>query len=206
MKVYSQIICLWLVLLLISACAPAVTPRQATPPAATEPASNGNFHPLDTRTGIGEIDTVLAAIEARDLEELRSLIRYTIAPCTFADGLGGPPKCRAAETEGTELEVLPFMGGEGTFLRRDESIEWGGVDVTALYAIYRVSEDVNVEEYSPPGEYAIVFIGFENRPAASVRVGDGGIVRIDYIFDPSPASLNAILEREASEVILAPKE
>jgi hypothetical protein len=35
-------------------------------------------------------------------------------------------------------------------------------------------------------------------------VGDGGIVRVDHLFDTSPEALNSILEREAADVILAP--
>ena len=39
----------------------------------------------------------------------------------------------------------------------------------------------------------------------SLRVEDHGIVRVDNLFDGSPEVLDAMVEREASEVILAPK-
>ena len=70
--------------------------------------------------------------------------------------------------------------------------------------IYRVSAAVQSEQYYPVGEVAIIFVAPENRPAVSLRVSEGGIVRVDHIFETSPESLEAILEREASEVILAP--
>lgn len=204
MRLYRQLTLPLLLGVLIAACAPTAVPTQEPAVHETQSTLLAELHPLDTRTGIEEIDTVLDAIAHADVQRQRELINFTTAPCTFADGLGGPPKCRQAETEGTKVEVLSFLGGEGTFLRRDESVEWGGVDAMALYAIYRVSENVNEEEYYPAGEYAIMFIAALNRPAISVRVSDGGIVRIDHIFDTAPEALNAIIEREAAEVILAP--
>jgi hypothetical protein len=163
-----------------------------------------NIHPLDTRTGIEDVDNVLDAIADANIQGQRDLINFITASCTLAEGLGGPPKCRESEKEGTEVEVLPFLGGEGIFLRRDESVEWGGVEAVAIYSIYRVSENVRAEEYYPAGEYAIMFSAPANRPLVSVRVGDGGIVRVDHLFDTSPEALNSILEREAADVILAP--
>lgn len=204
MKAYSRFVCLLIVLFLISSCAPVATPTQEATTPEPQPASVLDFHPLDTRTGIEEIDVVLDAIANADIKKQRALINYTTAPCTFAEGLGGPPKCREAETEGTEVKVLPFLGPEGSYLREDESIEWGGVQATAIYAIYRVSENVKVEQYNPAGEYAIIFVRSAHWPAVSVRVHDGGIARVDYLFDASPEALNAIIEREVSEVILAP--
>ena len=206
MKVYSKIFWLYLILLVISACSPVPTATPAAPLPSTQAASTGDFYPLDTRTGIGAIDTVLDAIAFSDLQKQRALINFLTAPCTFADGLGGPPKCRQAETEGTEVEVLPFIGGEGTFLRRDESVEWGGIDALGLYAIYRVSEGTPVEEYYPAGDYAIIFAAPDNRPAPVVRVNDGGIVRVDFLFDTSLEALNAMIARESAEIILTPRE
>jgi len=163
------------------------------------------YYPLDTRTGIPEVDSTLSAIESRDLQNLRALINYTVAPCTTADGLGGPPKCREGEINGTQVEALPFIGGEGSFIRKDEIGNWPGINANAVYAIYRVSENSQIEQYYPSGEYAILLSTPENQPAISIRIGNDGIVRIDYIFDPSPESLIMIMEQDSAEVILAPK-
>jgi len=102
------------------------------------------------------------------------------------------------------MEVLPFTGGEGSFIHNDEIGNWPGIEVSGLYAIYRVSADVRSEEYYPAGEVAIIFVAPENRPAVSLRLSEGGIVRVDHIFDTSPQSLEDIFQREASELILAP--
>jgi hypothetical protein len=133
------------------------------------------------------------------------VIQFTEAKCTHAEGLGGPPKCREGEAEGTPMEVLPFLGSEGSYLRREEIGNWQGIDVSALYAVYEVSSDVLAEEYFPAGEYVLVLIGTENGFPVALRVIDGRIVRVDDLFEPIPETLDALIQREASNVILAPK-
>ena len=203
MRLGTQRIGLLILGFLISACLPMPIPTQATTPELGMPFAQ-KYHPLDTRVGIEEIDNVINAVASNDLGRLRSLVNFTTAKCTLLEGLGGPPKCRNGEAEGTPVEVLPFLGSEGSFIRKDEIKIWQGIEVSGLYAIYRVSGDVQSEEYYPAGEVAIIFVAPENRPAVSLRLGEGGIVRVDHIFDTSPESLEAILQREASELILAP--
>lgn len=164
-----------------------------------------DYHPLDTRTEIRDVDSVLAAVASGNPRELYALINYTVAPCTMAEGLGGPPKCAEGEEDGTLLEVLPILGSEGGFIRRSEIGNWQGVDVTGLYAVYRVSAGALNEEYYPPGEYIVFFVPRENEPAVALRIARGGIVRVDYLFDVFPESLSTLIERDTSEVILAPK-
>jgi hypothetical protein len=102
------------------------------------------------------------------------------------------------------MEVLPFLGSEGSYLRRSEIDSWQGIDVSGLYAVYEVSTDLVVEEYFPVGQYAIVFAGGGIEPGTILRIADGQIVRIDSLYDASPEALNALLAREASRIILAP--
>ena len=64
---------------------------------------------------------------------------------------------------------------------------------------------ISSEQYYPIGKYVVLFVSGENQPAAALRIGERGIVRVDTIFDSSPESLRAMVEREASTVILAPK-
>ena len=172
---------------------------------ACSPASQVEDYPLDTRTGIPAVDNVLAAVESGDPEELYPLINFTTAPCTTADGLGGPPQCRDGEPEGTQLEVLPFIESHGGFYRRNEMDNRLVIDVSALYAVYRVSEMALNEPYYPPGEYIVFFVPRRNKPALDLRIADGGIVRVNYHFDMSPESLQRLIVRDTSEVILAPK-
>ena len=178
----------------------ACLPSNSSPPVVAQEKT-----PLTTRTGIPAIDKVLAAIETDDPQELSSMISYTMAPCTTAEGLGGPPKCRDGEPEGTMLEVLPFLGSEGSFIRKGEINTWNGVSGRSLYAIYRVSENAPAEEYYPSGEYAILLVSSDAKTAVSLRIGNDGIIRVDELFDGSPDALDAIMQRDASEVIFGPK-
>jgi hypothetical protein len=203
MRLFTHKICLLITVFSISGCLPLSTPTQAIAP-ELEPTPAQKYHPLETRVGIEEIDHVLSAVASGDLQMLRSLVKFTTGKCTLGEGLGGPPKCREGEVEGTLVEVLPFLSSEGSFIRRDEIENWQGIEVSGLYAIYRVSAAVTYEEYYPAGEVAIIFVAPENRPAVSLRIGDGGIVRVDELFDASSQSLEAVLQREASELILAP--
>ena len=185
------------VVLILGACSPATSTAQ--------PAGQVENYPLDTRTGIPAVDNVLAAVESGNPEELYALINFTTAPCTTADGLGGPPKCREGEPEGTQLEVLPVIDSHGGFYRRNEMDNRLVIDVSALYAVYHVSETALNEAYYPPGEYIVFFVPRQNEPALDLRITGGGIVRIDYHFDMSPESLQTLIVRDTSEVILAPK-
>jgi hypothetical protein len=202
-KRYTSKIFMVVALFLIPTCLPLSTPTQPTTPGPPSTPSQDD-HPLETRVGIGEVDRVIEAVASGELQLLHSLVNFTTAKCTLLDGLGGPPKCREGEAEGTPVEVLPVLSSEGSFIRKDEIENWQGIEATGLYAIYRVSADVRSEEYYPAGEIAIIFSGPKNRPASSLRLIEGRIVRVDQIFDTSPVSLEANLQREASELILAP--
>lgn len=183
--------------LILSGCSPAT--------ATAQPAGPSEYYPIDTQTGIPDVDNVLAAVASGNPQELYALINFTTAPCTNTEGLGGPPKCTEGEPEGTQLEVLPFIGSEGGFIRQNEIGRWQGVDAQALYGVYRVSGTALNEAYYPPGEYLIFFVPRENEPAVALRVADGGIVRVDYHFNVFPESLQSVIVRDTSEVILGPK-
>jgi hypothetical protein len=183
----------------ISACSPVVPTAQESTSQAKPTAT---VHPLTIRTGIAEIDRVLEA--SGDVQQLRSLVQFTSTKCTRLDGLGGPPKCRSGEGEGALVDVLPFLGPEGSFLRKDELRNWQGFEAAGIFAIYEVSPDAFSDENYPSGQYAILFVGQEKQPAVSLRVRDGKIVRVDYVFDDSRESLLSTLQREAARLILAP--
>jgi len=187
-----------LLIFLSPACSPVASP-------AAQPTRVGGSSPLTTRTNNEEIDNILDVVASGDQQQLQSLIQFTDAVCTRLDGLGGPPKCREGEAEGTPVEVLPFLSSEGSFLRSDEIEKWPGLNVSSVYAIFAVSPDVVAEQYFPVGEYVIVLLGSGNEPPVALRTAEGRIVRVDYLLDPAPESLDALLQREASNLILAPK-
>lgn len=196
MKWYIQFFAGMMLLMGTVACSPKMPANQEST------STSQSTHPLTARTGIKEIDRILDA--GSDVQKLRSLIEFTSAKCTKQDGLGGPPKCLSGEGEGTPVEVLPFLGPEGSFLRKADIEHWPGFETSGIYAIYEVSSKAFSDENYPAGRYAILFLGKENQPAISLRVKDGRIVRVDYVFDDSPESLEATLQRESARLILAP--
>ena len=204
MKPILRMIFVTLFLAAITACSPAAPITQV--PAPTEQESSGSVHLMTTKTGIASVDQILAALASGEPQALRDLVEFTDAVCTQQDGLGGPPKCRAGEAEGSPVEVLAFLDSEGYFLRRDEIGNWAGIQAAGLYAVYEVNAAaMTAEQYYPIGNYVILLVNGENQPGVAVRVGESGIVRVDAIFDPSPANLDAMIEREALNVLLPPK-
>lgn len=224
MKAKTILIHLLVSFVVLSACAPAATAEPVAPPAAPmasqepketensiaptatstvteEPKSPGSY-PLSTRTGIADVDEVLAAVESGDAQALRDLIRFTTVGCTNAEGLGGPPKCRAGEAEGTPVHVLPFLGSEGSFLHQAELASFQPMNVLGIYAVYSVSDSAYAEEAYPAGEHAVMFTTADDQIAIVLQIRKG-IVRIDTLF--SPTSRDTVIQRDASEMVLAPK-
>lgn len=205
MKLCVPIVLLIMLILAVTACTPATPATKAEPP-TQQVAPTELYHPLTSQTGIQTIDQVLQTVAGGNPEALRALIEFTNAVCTQQDGLGGPPKCREGEAEGTPVEVLAFLGSEGGHLRKDEIENWSGITATGVYAVYEVNAAViSSEEYYPAGKYVILFVDEENKAGTALRIGERGIVRIDDIIDSSSQNLSAMMEREASTVLLAPK-
>jgi hypothetical protein len=194
---------LFLLVLVIYACSP-VTPADQETEVAPQPTTVQGSYPLTTRTGNDEIDHILAAVESGEIQLLRSLIKFTTTECVQPQGLGGPPICREGEAEGTSVEVLPFLGPEGSFFRKDEIGNWPGIEASGLYVIYQVSPTAYSDENYPAGEYAIIFTVQKDASAVALQMSDGKIVRVDYIFDTSPEVLNAVVQRDAGKLILEP--
>lgn len=211
-------------LLILSACAPAASAEPALPtavsaatekpnapvpsaapaevPTATSEPKNPEYYPLSTRTGIADVDEVIAAVESGDVQSLRGLIRLTEIGCTTADGMGGPPKCAAGEAEGTLVHVLPLLGPEGSFMREAELSNFLPIEMTGIFAVYSVSASAYSEQAYPAGEYAAMFTTIEDQIFVVFHIRQG-IVRMDTVF--SPTSRDMVMERDSSELILAPK-
>ena len=151
---------------------------------ACAPSSDGT---TQAPTGSQDLDHVIEVVLSGDADEIRTLIHFTPAKCTNAEGLGGPPKCEGSEAEGTTVEVLPLLGPEGGFVRKENIESWEVPQVSELFAVYETSDAVYTEENYPKGIYAIVFIE-ENEAQLSytLQVTDGKIVRVDLGFEFPP--------------------
>jgi hypothetical protein len=176
------------------------TKAPTSEPTATEVTLERRPHNPNTRTGVEDIDRIIDLVLGVDDNAIMDALNFTLAGCTHTDGLGGPPKCKGGEYEGTQVEVLPIIGPEGHFFRKDEIDDWRGIGVVGLYAAYEVSEDAFSDENYPAGEFAVMFIESDHQFLV-LQIENGGVVRIDYVFGNDP---EAKIEREARRVILAP--
>jgi len=68
--------------------------------------------------------------------------------------------------------------------------------------VYAVSDSAYSEGAYPAGEYAVMFTTEDGHTVIVIQIREG-VVRMDYLY-PS-TSLNEIIQRDASELILAPK-
>lgn len=226
---FRPFIVIVLVLLMATACRPDAAPPPATssapatgaaaPPEptaiaasepagsiapATTPAPSAGVYPADVKTGIIDIDAVIAAALSGEPEQLRPLLGLLTTPCTLADGLGGPPKCAAGEAEGSDVTVFPFLGAEGGFAREDELDGLlDSLDIGGLYGVYIVPPDAPEEPYWPSGDYGLVFTGNGTPSAYTLLMAGGRIVRIVYHMGQSPAEA---FDSGRGEIILSPLE
>lgn len=172
--------------LLAPALAACTAPPPPAPPATleTHPAAVATYPP-GTSTGREDLDLLIQAALEQEPRAILDWISLTTAACSLTEGLGGPPRCRAGEPEGTPVEVLPFLGAEGHFLRRDELVDWEGLHASGLVAAYEVSTDAFSDESYPSGEWAIVLEEGRGGGWVILQVRDGRIVRIDFAMGGS---------------------
>ncbi|MFC1922909.1 TolB family protein [Chloroflexota bacterium] len=160
---------------------------------------------LSTTLDIEELTPVLKAIAYGTVNDRKELVSFSTTTCTSADGLGGPPKCEPNEEEGTLVEVLPVSSGEGSFSRPD-TID-GALDfvVMGLFSIYRVPDDAHETDYSPAGEYGLIFAREMNAVPfpVTVFVENGRIVRIQHHVATDPQEI--INQLPAESIVMTPK-
>ena len=82
--------------------------------------------PSGAATGIAEVDAVVRAVVAGDVDALLAMTSYTTVECTTELGGGGPPLCSSVGVPpGTAVETLP--------IRVSESEYWPRAGVPALF-------------------------------------------------------------------------
>ncbi len=141
---------------------------------------------LDGWTGDNEIDQVIRIVLSGDVAALRSIVQFTKTECTSELGLGGPPKCEDGEIERKSVEVLPFLGWEGYFIRKEDIGSWEGLAVSDVYAVYTVSDLAYTDPNYPKGTHAIVFTDMAQGSAVTLQIDNGQIVRVDFMFEIPP--------------------
>lgn len=148
-------------------------------------------HPLSTRTGIPDVDSVLAVLERGSLAEISALGGYQSLPCVTEVQEGrSAPRCPHGSLPGDVVEVLPMANCRGvTFAPAD--LFWAATlrgSNAKLHAVY-----VNAPARKaalPLGDYAIVITrrNGERVTGAEAQVSKGRVVSVDFSCD-TPAQL-----------------
>ncbi len=138
-------------------------------------------------TGVLELDKIIDIALRGDMDGLKSVMKFNQVKCTLAEGLGGPPKCLEGEQDGTVVEAFPILDSEGHFLRKADLESWNGLDVSALFAVYEVSDSAYSDENYPAGQYALVFIAADQVTSWTLQVDQGNIIRMDHGFGFPPS-------------------
>lgn len=110
----------------------------------------------DDRTGIAEVDRVIEAVEAEDIETLSAMVAYFEQPCGPPQGIPAPPQCPEGEPDGTPVDVWWSATCEGYFVSRAETQShiMGRVEDVGLrlYAVYPGGSDLGFD-----ADYTILY-------------------------------------------------
>ena len=179
--------------------------------AGGRPAAGVVTYPAGTHTGLVRVDRVLDAFDSGRGVRLADLTRYITVRCTTKPG--NPldiqrPKCRRGEPNATPVEVFLASGCGGFYIRRGAAPGafrkiFAG---RALYAAFRIRDDVEHDAFAPRGGFGIVYGGTsDGYDFASTLVlnGAGKITALKYGCSETPAGA---VDALAGELLLAPKD
>ena len=167
-------------LLGLAACGDGDDPAEVTPTAVAERSPTSAASLIPRRTGIPEVDTVLDAVEAGDVERISALLRFTAMPCGSAGGL---VVCDPGEGEGASRDMLALAACEEALLSRDEvESSWlpGWSVNPTVYGVYTAPPSSG-QPLDPPAEYIAVFAAPEStRGLFATAIDQGRIVKLFY--------------------------
>jgi hypothetical protein len=139
-------------------------PEGMYPPARylVPPPPLGQTAPPNRRAGVEVLDSIIAAVAARNGEALVRLTDFEQVGCTVEQaGIGGPPACVAGEPPGTPVDVLWGAQCEGFSIRRSEVLASYQRLLTQERSIFAATDrGERASQYSfGRGRYELVFEG-----------------------------------------------
>jgi len=171
-------------------------PDQAAAPAA----GPAGLYPLSMRTGLPELDAVLAALETRDTAGLVSLVKLQLVAC----GVDDQPMlaCPEGVKAGAQVEVLPYVAETRSYLAREGLEQALQLPITGLYALTQPIVDPSAPAVWQPGTHALILALEEPSQSAVLHVREGAIVRLErYAAAPIEA-----VKATGGAIILAPAD
>lgn len=127
-------------------------------------------------TGIAEVDQVVKATLAGDVDALARMLHYKRLGCVTLQQVGSPPLCRAGEATGTMVDAFSVGGCDGVNDRADEIPPRVASVIQraerSLYAVFRPAFG--------GADYRVLFV-YTNaqRLGLAVDLKDGGIVEMN---------------------------
>lgn len=159
------------------------------------------------RTGIAEVDRVIEAVEAEDIQTLAGMVTYFEQPCGPPGGIPSPPQCPEGEPDGTPVDVWWSATCEGYYVSRaeTESHIMGRVEDVGLrlYAVYRDGSQLGFD-----ADYVILFSHLgpnELLVGQSVALSGGRIQSWTTICGPIESGATR-LEDGGAEALIEPRD
>lgn len=169
--------------------------------------NNPDPYAVGTRTGIAEVDGVLAALEAESHDALEALFTLTPAPCVInPQGITNPPLCTEGVRAGTLVPVFRATSCESVWPAYLDELLTGQVwsRPHPVLAIYR--DPTDAYSWLPAADFAILVLqgGPPNngRPAV-IRVSGGRVSGIAFGCGHTFAQLVAGVD--TGRFVLAPR-
>lgn len=168
---------------------PQPTPAVPDPTPTSEPPDGG------VTTGDPALDAIIRAALDGDAQVLQDFVAMTEAPCTTAQGAGGPPKCSQAPgspPDGTVVEAFPASSCELGWTADPAPVltQFATLDME-LFAVLELDLGGPLfgEPYMPELDYAVIL---ESESPAIGRLGhmvgvqDGAIVYLENLCGGAP--------------------
>jgi hypothetical protein len=175
--------------------APATATVTATASATTSSTPTPTAAPTaEPVTGIPEVDVVIAAVEAKNLDALLALVEWQETACTTVtgQGAGGPPQCEVGQADGTVVRIFPIAACEGYTVRDPggEMFKFIG-EVAALHSVVEAPTYERPSPWWPVGDYYVNFRADVSGEPVGMRlvIEDGKIVLIFFGCNHPPALL-----------------
>lgn len=193
-----------------SAPSSSATPTSEPSTAASSPtgsATPGLPFPLAVGAIPPVVAQVISAVTAKQANDLVALVQYQEIGCTSALGVGGPPKCKAGDAQGTKYRVFrtgrcePEWVTDATAVISDLVAKSG-----PLYAATKVvAPNPDPDPSFPKGQSMIYFRGTGGEPGTYFILGADKVVGAHRVCDlQGPSEADRMMKQLGSTEYLIP--
>ncbi len=175
---------------------PTTRPVPPSPTPVPPPRPDPRAYPAGTRSGIGEIDAIIAAVESRDGAALEKLAHYLSYPCQGPMSFQPQPlRCADGVPEGTPKVGFWVTQVEGGLWAPDHAAtsldRWLKGAPLGLYGVYRLAPGQQPFPPEAPPDYLVIF-SYESaygRWWDTLSVSGVGFVRLGFTYPPLPPAI-----------------